>query len=134
MGTLLLGLASQTDHEAQSRSRRPANHRGLQRFGCHEDLPKNLVGFIGTQTLRVAKKASQRLVGRAMFLSMGAATVDVEGFMDLLRASKTFAIALERLKGADILAPNLSPADVADIHVGRILTAGMLLEHADRHD
>ena len=107
---------------------------GYNASAAMSDLPKNLVGFVGTQTLRVAKKASQRLVGRAMFLSMGAATVDVEGFMDLLRASKTFAIALERLKGVDILAPNLSPADVADIHVGRILTAGMLLEHAARHD
>ena len=78
---------------------------GYNASAAVKDLPGNLAGFVGTQTLRVAKKASQRLVGRSLFLSMGAATVDVEGFMDLLRATKTFATALEHLKRADDSGP-----------------------------
>jgi hypothetical protein len=106
---------------------------GYNASAAMKDLPRNLTGFIGTQTLRVAKKASQRLVGRSMFLSMGAATVDVEGFLDILRGTRRFMNALDRLKAAEILASGLAAGEVADIHVGRILTAGMLLEHLDSH-
>jgi hypothetical protein len=95
------------------------------------DLVPNFVGFAGTQLRRGAKKASQRVLGRALFLDMGAATVDVEGFPDLLRGTGTFARALDRLKARGILAPELVPEQVRDIHVGRVLTAGMLLDYLE---
>ena len=105
---------------------------GYNASAAAKDLPGNLAGFAGMQLRRVAKKASQRLLGKVMFLQMGAATVDVEGFVGILRRTSAFATAMARLKETGILAPGLSAADVADIHVGRILTTGMLLDNLER--
>jgi hypothetical protein len=91
---------------------------GYTASSAPRDLAANLLGFAATQALRVAKKAGQRVAGRAMFLAMGAVTVDVEGFLDLLRGTRAFADALARLKAMDILDPGLTPAGVRDIHVG----------------
>lgn len=105
---------------------------GYNASAAAKDLPGNLVGYVHMQARRVAKKASQRLLGKVLFLQMGAATVDVKGFVDILRQTSAFATAMLRLKEVGILAPALSAAEVTDIHVGRILTAGMLLDHLGR--
>jgi hypothetical protein len=104
---------------------------GYTASSAPRDLAANLLGFAATQALRVAKKAGQRVAGRAMFLAMGAVTVDVEGFLDLLRGTRAFADALARLKAMDILDPGLTPAGVRDIHVGRVLGMGLLARHLD---
>jgi hypothetical protein len=46
--------------------------------------------------------------------------------MDMLRATNSFSGSLAALKRVGLLSPDVTPAEVRDIHVGRILTAGML--------
>jgi hypothetical protein len=94
-------------------------------------LLPDLVGYAGMQARRVAKKTSQRLVGKALFNKLGAATVNDPALLPRVRASSTFAEALERLKAVDILALRLTPAEVRDIHVGRVLTLGLFLGELD---
>ena len=95
-------------------------------------LPRNFAGYAFTQLRRAAKKTSQKLLGRAMFHKAGAFAADAPGFVARLRASKLFARAMHRLQVAGILSPELEPAAVRDIHVGRIFTMGLLLAHLDR--
>ena len=80
-----------------------------------------------TQLRRAGKKASQRLLGKSRFHVVGAFAADAPGFIGHLRGSAHFARALERLKAAGILDPDLAPESVRDIHVGRLITAGLLL-------
>ena len=94
-------------------------------------VPKNVAGFAGITLKRVARKVSQRLLGKSMFLQMGAFEADIPGFIDLLRASGHFADALVSLKKLEIIAPSVRPEEVRDIHVGRMLTAGMLVRHLE---
>jgi hypothetical protein len=89
-------------------------------------LVRNLAGFGGVTARRVGRKLSQRLLGKAMFLRLGAFEADADGFMDMLRATDSFTGALAALKRLGLLSPAVTPAEVRDIHVGRILTAGML--------
>lgn len=95
-------------------------------------LPRNIAGYAFTQLRRAAKKASQKLLGKAMFHRAGAFAADAPGFVARLRASGLFAQAVRRLQAADILSPDLQPSAVRDIHVGRIMTMGMLLAHLDQ--
>lgn len=95
-------------------------------------LPRNLAGYASTQMRRAAKKASQKLLGRTMFHKAGAFAADAPGFVDRLRSSRSFTQAVQRLQVAGILSLELQPAAVRDIHVGRILTMGLLLAHLDR--
>ena len=83
-------------------------------------LPANLAGFAGITFKRVARKFTQRLFGKPMFLRLGAFEADAPEFMDRLRTSGHFADALAALKKLQIIAPTLSPSEVRDIHVGRI--------------
>jgi hypothetical protein len=80
-----------------------------------------------TQLRRAAKKASQRLSGKARFHNVGAFAADTGDFMARLRGSPHLATGLERLKTAGILAPDATGDDLRDIHVGRVLTLGMFL-------
>jgi hypothetical protein len=95
-------------------------------------LPRNVAGYALVQLRRGAKKVSQKLLGKSMFHEVGAFAADAPGFMAHLRASSCFALAVERLKAAGILAPDLDPASVRDIHIGRILTMGLLLDYLSR--
>lgn len=94
-------------------------------------LPRNLTGFTLTQIRRGAKKASQRLTGKSRFYRAGAFVADAGNFMGGLRQSRQYASAIERLKSAGILAPDLDPAGVHDAHVGRMMTMGLLLRRLD---
>ena len=80
-----------------------------------------------TQLRRAAKKASQRLSGRARFYNVGAFVADAGDFTARLRASSHLATGLERLEAAGILAPGVAGDGLRDIHVGRVLTLGMFL-------
>jgi hypothetical protein len=95
-------------------------------------VPSNVAGFAGITLKRVARKLSQRLLGKSMFLQMGAFEADIPGFIDLLRATSHFADALAAMKKLEIIAPNVRPEEVRDIHVGRLLTAGMLVRHLEQ--
>jgi hypothetical protein len=95
-------------------------------------MPSNVASFAGITLKRVGRKLSQRLLGKTMFLQMGAFEADIPGFIDLLRATSHFADALVAMKKLEIIAPNVRPEEVRNIHVGRILTAGMLVRHLEQ--
>jgi hypothetical protein len=95
-------------------------------------MPRNVASFAGITLKRVGRKLSQRLLGKTMFLQMGAFEADIPGFIDLLRATSHFADALVAMKKLEIIAPNVRPEEVRNIHVGRILTAGMLVRHLEQ--
>jgi hypothetical protein len=90
---------------------------------------RDLASYGTLQVRRVARKASQRLLGKGRFYTAGAFMADAPGFIDALRATSHFRAAVERLKEVDVLAPGLALDRIGDIHVGRILTAGMFVDH-----
>ena len=94
-------------------------------------MASDLGGYAVSQLRRGAQKVSQRLSGKARFHSVGAFATNAPGHIAALRVTRCFRAAMERLKEAEILAPELEPMAVRDIHVGRILTLGMLLHHLD---
>ena len=79
-------------------------------------------------------KSSQRLLGRAWFDTIGAATVNDPGLLPAVRRLGMFASALDTLKDAGLFAPDLEPEDVRDRHVGRVLTLGLFLRHVEGED
>jgi hypothetical protein len=93
--------------------------------------PRRMLADLGaygfTQLRRAGKKLSQRQTGKARFYVAGAFEANAPNFMQRLRTSRHFAEGLERLKARGILAPDLAGEQVRDIHVGRLLTLGMLL-------
>jgi hypothetical protein len=90
------------------------------------------IGAYGrTQTLKALRKASQRLAGRPRFYTAGAFAADAPGFMARLRASPHFARSVAGLKSAGILAAKSTGADLRDVHVGRVLTIGLLIEELE---
>ncbi|HEX6011729.1 MAG TPA: hypothetical protein VFY87_07995, partial [Geminicoccaceae bacterium] len=91
----------------------------------------DLWSFGGTQASRAARKVTQRLLGKALFYKMGAFAADAPGYMAGLRATRAFSDARDRLVAAGILRPNLAQEQIRDVHVGRIVTAGMLLGRLD---
>jgi hypothetical protein len=66
------------------------------------------------------------LLGKAMFLRLGAFEADAPGFIDHMRSTSHLANGLAALKRVELLSPSASPAQVRPIHVGRIITMGML--------
>jgi hypothetical protein len=93
----------------------------------------DLWSFGSAQASRAAKKVTQRLLGKASFHKVGAFAADAPGYMARLRGTGAFATACERLVEAGILRPDLPREQIRDVHVGRLLTIGMLLGQLDRH-
>ncbi len=96
------------------------------------DLPRNLTGYAAVQVRRAAKKMGQRKLGRTMFHKAGAFTADAPSFMACLRDSAPFRGALDSLKAAGILRPDLASDGIRDIHVGRAFTIGMLYRRLEQ--
>ena len=63
----------------------------------------DLGAYGSTQLRRVARKASQRLLGKSKFYTVGAFAADAPGYMVKLRESEHLPVALRRLKTADLL-------------------------------
>ena len=94
-------------------------------------LVPDVVGYVGMQGRRAAKKASERLLGKSLFVRLGSATVNEPDLIPAIRASDTFAQSLDRLKGAGLFAPGLQLTDIKDVHVGRVVTIGLFLRHIE---
>lgn len=95
-------------------------------------LLPDAAGYVSIQGARAARKVSERILGRALFTRLGAATVNEPGLLPTVRGSDTFRLALERLKDAGLFAPDLEPAGVRDAHVGRVLNLGLFLHHVEQ--
>jgi hypothetical protein len=89
---------------------------------------RDLTSFGTLQVRRAARKASQCLFGKGRFYAAGALVADAPGFTAALRRTRHFATAIDRLKAVDVLAPDLPLDQISDIHVGRMLTAGMFVD------
>ena len=83
---------------------------------------------------RVARKLSERYVGRALFYKVGELDADASGFREALRRSAMFRAAVARLQEQDILTGDLSLDKIRNSHVGRIMTMGTLLRYLDGVD
>lgn len=92
-------------------------------------LPADLFAYGLAQASRVGKKLGQRALGKTLFHRVGALASDAPGYAERLRQTPAFVAAVERLKRAEVLAPELVPDDLREAHCGRVLTLGMLLGH-----
>ena len=105
-------------------------------FTASSDL-RHMVGDAGafamTQVRRAARKASQRLLGKSKFYTVGAFMADAPGFMGKLRASRHLQAALARLKAIGLFNAEVSSESLRDVHVGRVITVGMFLGEIEGH-
>jgi hypothetical protein len=95
-------------------------------------LLPDIIGYVGMNGSRLAKKASERRRGKPVFVRLGAATVNEPDLIPAVRASGAFAMAFDALKDAGLLAPDLKAEDMREKHVGRILTVGLFLRHIEQ--
>jgi hypothetical protein len=95
-------------------------------------LLPDIIGYVGMNGSRVAKKVSERLRGKPVLVRLGAVTVNEPGLLPAIRASDAFATALDALKDAGLFAPDLRCNDILGRHVGRVLTIGLLLRHIEQ--
>jgi hypothetical protein len=105
-------------------------------FTASSDLRHMLAdgwSYGATQLSRVAKKLTQRTVGKTLFHKVGKLAADNPTFYHRLRSTRQFANALMRLKTSGILAPKLDPALIRDSHMTRITTVGMLLAQLEQN-
>lgn len=98
--------------------------------------PGRMVTELGTyarfQVGRVARKLTERYLGKTLFHNATELATDVPGYRDGLRRSMMFAAAVARLQEAGLLSARLDKDDIANVHVARIMTMGTLLNHLDR--
>jgi hypothetical protein len=100
---------------------------GYSASSAARELPANLIGYGRNELRRLISKTSQRLLGRRLLAKPGADRINAAGFVDRLRATPQFEGALALFKERGILAPAARAEQVRDLHVGRVLTAGMSL-------
>jgi hypothetical protein len=115
---------------------RLASLRTAEGFSASTELRHllpDIVGYAGMQGSRLARKASERLLGKSLFTRLGSATVNEPGLIPAVRTSGAFPMALDALKGAGLFAPDLAPEEIQDKHVGRVLTLGLFLRHVEQH-
>jgi asparagine synthetase B (glutamine-hydrolysing) len=96
------------------------------------DRLRDLAGYAASELRRAANKAGQRLVGRTLLPKAGAAEIDAPGFVPRLRATRQFQEALGYLQDLGVLGPGLAPDRVPAGWVGRVLAAGMCLQHLEQ--
>jgi hypothetical protein len=92
-----------------------------------EDRVRNVIGYLGPQIRRVAKKIGQRMLGKSMFFKIGAPACDDPAFRPAVRATELFEDAVKRLEAIGVLRPNVRPDEVREHHVPAVLNAGLLL-------
>lgn len=94
-----------------------------------EDRLRNAIGFIGPQVRRLGRKMAQRVLGRSMFFHVGAPACDDPKFRPLVRRTRLFEEAVERLKELGIFAQAARPDDIRDHHMPAVLNAGLVLKY-----
>jgi hypothetical protein len=98
--------------------------------------PGRMVAELGTyarfQAGRVARKLTERYLGKTLFHNATELATDIPGYRDGLRRSMMFATAVARLQEKGLLCDRLDKDDIANVHVARIMTMGTLLDHLDR--
>lgn len=90
--------------------------------------------YLRVQAGRVARKLGERYFGKSSFHRVGELEAEPPTYRAALRSAPQFGAAVDRLKACSILAADLDPDRVRNVHVGRILTMGMLLAYLDGED
>lgn len=91
------------------------------------DLPK-IATFMGRRTIR---KVGERLLGKPLAHRVGALAAEPPEFVPLLRHSATMRTALQALQRIGLLTPELGTEALRPVHLGRVLTLGLLAEHLE---
>ena len=87
------------------------------------------LGFVMNRSRRLIGKIAERILRRRW---MGLPDPNDPEMVPRVRQSTAFRAAVEDLKDAGILNPDFPIEKIENIHVGRILTLGMLLRHVGR--
>ncbi len=87
--------------------------------------------YARVQSGRIARKMSERYLGKALFHQVGELEADAPGYRDALRRSALLAAALKKLAEAGIVHDGLTIATIRNVHLGRIITMGTLLRYLD---
>lgn len=97
-------------------------------------MSRDLLAYFGLWTRKLGRKAAQRLIGRTWFLQGSSALAEARGFADRLRESPELPRALAALARIGVARVDAQPKDVPSTQLGRVLTAGMLVQFlAGRH-
>ena len=91
-------------------------------------LARDGLAYLGLWSRKIGRKAAQRLFGRTWFLHGSSTLAEAQGFAERLRASSEFARALDSLVRIGIARNDARPGSVHAAHLGRVLTAGMLVQ------
>ena len=89
----------------------------------------DLAGYTSNLSRRLVRKVGERVLRRRWMAAADPASPDIAA---RTRRSARFRQAVQDLKQADVLHPELADDDIRDGDIGRILTLGMLVSHLSR--
>jgi len=92
------------------------------------DLLMDVGKYVADRTKRAVKKAGEKVLRRTILLPRP----DHPRLWETARSCPRVGACFERLSAEGVLGPALSPHDVADRHLGKLVTVAMLLEFLDR--
>jgi len=97
-----------------------------------KDILRDLPRHAGVQIRRLARKVSEKYVGKSAFYKVGAPAAEMPGYRTRVRKSECMKVALDVLKNENILAKDAAERDISDTHLGRIITLGLLIDAVRR--
>ncbi len=101
---------------------------GVTASALWSDILRDSGKYAAIQLRRAGRKVTQRWFRRSMFYNVGATAAHHPDYIPTLLRTETLKRAIAALKEVDILAADFEPAANDSFHLGRILTAGLLLD------
>lgn len=89
---------------------------------------REVPGYLAMQGRRVMRKSSQKLLGKSLFLEMGAAANDDTNLMSATRQTELAAESVAILRQRQLFDQDTRLDDLRDLHVGRSMALGMFLD------
>ena len=97
-----------------------------------KDVLRDLPRHAGVQIRRLARKLSEKYIGKSAFYKVGAPAAEMPGYRARVRKSECMKMALDVLKNENVLARDATERDISDMHLGRIITLGLLIDAVRR--
>lgn len=85
-------------------------------------------GYLWMQGRRVLRKSAQKLLGKSLFLEIGAAANDDKNLMVETRQTDAALNSVEIMRARGLFRPDITIDDMRDLHVGRAMALGLFLE------
>lgn len=85
-------------------------------------------GYLGMQGKRILRKSAQKILGKNMFLEIGAVANDDKNLMAEARATDAALSSVAMMRQRGLFKPEIRIEHLRDLHVGRTMAAGMFLE------